>query len=355
MKWRENNNNSNSGLMRKNLKRNFWQRTKWSKSTAIHNLFYKIQIPKGAIIPKDLIINYKKKNDANATKNIIENKKEDIVENLSILDITEQKVENLNLDILEPLFVKEYSQELLNLLLHHTSFYEDMFKDLPDLNPLKEYLYEKNHKQIPKDQEVSIIRFQQLYNKFKVKENNINKLKIKHIIKKKYNVENYIDNLLFAEYINKILWIWDSQTLIINNRVYKLYVSSLQKDMYHGGDIFLEDEAWKTIWIDITLYKSKFSWKKTFEWAYFDDNIIINYTKYREDFEAFIQEYKKYILNEWAFPQWYSKYSSEQVHEFDQRISNIINLENNTISSRDQDINNNAEKDQFSSDHILYS
>ena len=74
MKWNENNNNSNSGLMRKNLKRNFWKRTKWSKSTAIHNLFYKTQIPKGAIIPKNLIINYKKKNATNATKNIIENK-----------------------------------------------------------------------------------------------------------------------------------------------------------------------------------------------------------------------------------------------------------------------------------------
>lgn len=354
MKWRENNNNFNSGIMRKNLRRDFWQRTKWSKSTALHNLFYKTHIQKGAIIPKPQVLSNKKNNNTNTT-NIIEYKKEDIIENLSILDLTEQKVENLNLDILEPAYIKKYSQELLNLLLHHTSFYEDMFKDLPELNPLKNYLYKKNYKEISEDQEVSIIRFQQLYNKFKVKENNIDKLKLKDIIKKKYNVENYIDNLLFAEYINKILWIWDSQTLIINNRIYKLYVSSLQKDIYHGADIFIEDESWKKIWIDITLYKKAISWKSSIEPTHFDDNVVINYTKYREDFESFIQEYKNYILNKWTFPQWYSKYSSEEVHKFEQRISNIINLENNTTYSLDQDTDSNAEIYQSSSDHILCS
>jgi hypothetical protein len=74
----------------------------------------------------------------------------------------------------------------------------------------------------------------------------------------------------------------------------------------------------------------------------FDDNIIINYTQYRKDFESFIQEYKNYILNQWAFPQWYSKYTSEQVYKFEQRISNIINPQNNILSSPDQDIDSNA-------------
>jgi hypothetical protein len=82
-----------------------------------------------------------------------------------------------------------------------------MFKNLPELTLLKEYLYKENHKEEVQDQEVSIIRFQQLYNKFKVKveENPKDKLKLTHILKKTYHVENYIDNLLFAEYINTIL------------------------------------------------------------------------------------------------------------------------------------------------------
>lgn len=353
MKWIENNHNFKTGFMRKKLRRDFWQRPKWSKSTALYNLFYKTHIPKGSIIPKNIIHKYKKKK--NNTETIIEQNTQDIVETLSTIPMIDLTRENLNLDILEPWFIKKHSQELVNLLLHHTSFYNDMFKDLPELTLLKEYLYKKNHKEIPEDQEVSIIRFQQLYNKFKVKENNIDKLKIKHIIKKKYNVENYIDNLLFAEYINKILWIWDSQTLIINNRVYKLYVSSIQKDIYHGADIFLEDESWKTIGIDITLYKKTISWKSPFEPTHFDDNIVVNYTQYRQDFESFTQEYKNYILNRWAFPQWYSKYTTQQVHEFEQRISSIIHFENNTLSCQDQGIDSNVVTHQSSSDHIVYT
>jgi hypothetical protein len=80
-----------------------------------------------------------------------------------------------------------------------------MFQDEQNLELLQKYLSTKNYQQIPEDQIFSIIRFQQLYQKFNVQDNNIDKLTVKDIINKKYNVENYIDNLLFAEYITKIL------------------------------------------------------------------------------------------------------------------------------------------------------
>ena len=327
--------------IQKDTKRDFW---KWSESTIIYNILHGIEIPKEPMTAKD-IKQYNKiiKENTNRNNNTIEytlQKKVELFKPLS--NTNKEMLWYIDFKVLESDYVKAYSQELLNLLLHHTPFYDDMFKNQPELELFKEYLYKKNYKEIQQNKDISITRFQQLYNKFKIKENDIDKLKISSIIKKRYNVENYIENLLFAEYMSKILWRWNSQTIIINNTSYTLYVSSIEKDIYHGADMFLEDESWKTIWIDITLYKQTISWKNPVKPTHFNSSIIINYTKYRKDFEHFAQEYKNYILNKWTLPQWYLQYTAQQVYKFEQRIGDIINLWNNTPSSLDQHTDNNV-------------
>ncbi len=341
--------------LRKISRRNFWW-TKWNTSTALYNILYNKKLQKWSIIPADIT------NRKNTKQWNINKYKESINSHFTLSasqalwdffpqefqTITQEhdfNAKNINFNVLKCSYLKTYTKELLNLLLHHTSFYTDMFQDEQNLELLQKYLSTKNYQQIPEDQIFSIIRFQQLYQKFNVQDNNIDKLTVKDIINKKYNVENYIDNLLFAEYITKILWIWDSQTLIIKDTSYKIYVSSLQQDIYHGWDIFLEDEWWNTIWIDITLYKKTISWKSPKKSLYFNNNIIINYMKYNKYFQNFASRYKDYIFNKWAIPDLYSEYTFEAINEFEERIHNIIQSQNSTPFSPDPDKDNNDVKD----------
>jgi hypothetical protein len=146
----------------------------------------------------------------------------------------------------------------------------------------------------------------------------------KNFKRKNYNFENYVENLLFAEYISQILWIGESQEIIINNTIYKIFVGSVYEDLYYAGDIVLEDISWNTISLDITLYKRKKSWILKKGTDHFNKWYVINYRQYQRDFQNFVDIYKKYIHHQWSLPIGELRYNTSKIKIFEQRISSII-------------------------------
>ncbi len=357
MGWKHNNSNYHSNLMRNNLKRNFWERTKWNSNTAIYQILDNKKIQKWMPIPKE-IINIKKEHNWHINKY-----KQSETENHTI-----SAQQNLwDLFIQEFSIVKEKHQtEVLTLidnflnpknLIYHNRFIKDMVTSLIQnesfvttmlshslANTMQEWQIVMN---TISDDNIADIRLNQLYQKLTISHKDLYNSKQLFSIQnfEYYKLYHYIDNLIFSEFLCQTLWIGGTNELLINNKLYSIYTASLHNDLYNWIDIILQDNDKNLIGIDITLSKKKKSGISLSQTDGFQRKFIANHAPIKKYFQKFYTDITEYIYGNNAQPMLDITYTIKEKKSIEQRISNIINLENNTIASPDQDTDNNAVRD----------
>lgn len=195
---------------------------------------------------------------------------------------------------------KYYIDKLIGILIQQEDFLKSMFTEslIENLWILETHYDNTNP---------TFIKLIQTYQKFAIKK--LQEEDPEYNIRKLQSISgdtfsNYIENLIFAEFLSQLFGIGESNNLIINNSVYSLYVVSMGEDQRKWVDLVVKNQAGEYIGIDITKQKiGKESWTSTIQNHPYKSKIIFNYNFFQKIFNSFFKNYMQYLFENKQKPE----------------------------------------------------